>query len=92
MILTRFWVAFSFVFFLYIGILDSYINFRSLLVNAYDDISSYINFRLSDFPHANVYDDISIYRQHYKSEHWAPCHNQTVTPSWYDWKTVWKQC
>ena len=25
-------------------------------------------------------------RQHYKSEHWAPCSNQT--PSWYDWKIV----
>ena len=25
-------------------------------------------------------------RQHYKSEHWAPCRNQT--PSWYDWKIV----
>ena len=29
--------------------------------------------------------DTSV-RQHYKSEHWAPCHNQT--PSWYDWKIV----
>ena len=27
-----------------------------------------------------------ILRQHYKSEHWAPCRNQT--PSWYDWKIV----
>ena len=25
-------------------------------------------------------------RKHYKSEHWAPCRNQT--PSWYDWKIV----
>ena len=25
-------------------------------------------------------------RQHYKSERWAPCGNQT--PSWYDWKVV----
>ena len=29
--------------------------------------------------------DTSV-RQHYKSEHWAPCRNQT--PSWYDWKIV----
>ena len=29
--------------------------------------------------------DTSV-RQHYKSEHWAPCCNQT--PSWYDWKIV----
>ena len=29
--------------------------------------------------------DTSV-RQHYKSEHWALCHNQT--PSWYDWKIV----
>ena len=29
--------------------------------------------------------DISV-RQQYKSEHWAPCRNQT--PSWYDWKNV----
>ena len=29
--------------------------------------------------------DTSV-RQHYKSEHWAACHNQT--PSWYDWKFV----
>ena len=29
--------------------------------------------------------DTSV-RQHYKSEHWAPCYNQTL--SWYDWKIV----
>ena len=29
--------------------------------------------------------DISV-RQHYKSAHWAPCSNQTL--SWYDWKIV----
>ena len=29
--------------------------------------------------------DTSV-RQHYKSEHWAPCLNQTS--SWYDWKNV----
>ena len=29
--------------------------------------------------------DTSV-RQHYKSEHWAPCRNQT--PSWLDWKIV----
>ena len=29
--------------------------------------------------------DTSV-RQHYKTEHWAPCLNQT--PSWYDWKIV----
>ena len=29
--------------------------------------------------------DTSV-RQHYKSEHWAPCHNQT--PLLYDWKIV----
>ena len=29
--------------------------------------------------------DISV-KQHYKSEHWAPCRNQTR--SWYDWKIV----
>ena len=27
-----------------------------------------------------------LVRQHYKSEHWAPWHNQT--PLWYDWKIV----
>ena len=29
--------------------------------------------------------DTSV-KQHYKDEHWAPCHNQT--PLWYDWKYV----
>ena len=29
--------------------------------------------------------DTSV-RQHYKSEHWAPCCNQT--PLWYDWKII----
>ena len=29
--------------------------------------------------------DTSV-RQRFKSEHWAPCRNQT--PSWYDWKLV----
>ena len=29
--------------------------------------------------------DTSV-RQHYRSEHWAPCRNQTQ--SWYDWKIV----
>ena len=29
--------------------------------------------------------DTSV-RQHYKSEHWAPCRNQTL--SWYDWTFV----
>ena len=27
--------------------------------------------------------DMSV-SQHYKSEHWAPCHNQTLL--WYEWK------
>ena len=28
----------------------------------------------------------TLVRQHYKSEHWAPCRNQTLL--WYDWKIV----
>ena len=28
----------------------------------------------------------TLVRQHYKSEHWARCRNQT--PPWYDWKIV----
>ena len=36
--------------------------------------------------HVNCLGHDTSVRQYYKSEHWAPCRNQT--PSWYDWKIV----
>ena len=38
------------------------------------------------YSNINLLSFLPFLRQHYKSERWASCRNQT--PSWFDWKIV----